>query len=216
MYRTNKILDYKKPTGGHRENLKPQADGAYCEKEFIDMIGTLTNKNTEEYQFELPPSDQPNTTKQIKDHLHREYTIAVLTGEMKIHKARQTRMDHPIQRYFNSSPLRNAFARWMVYGYLVNKPYNITTLCEEMSADRKTISIIIKECEAEGWIQTIKSNGQLFCIASPPLVNKMEDYISWRKKLSKDTIGKAFSAMKAFDDLMSIDTTSDSKFSTDI
>jgi hypothetical protein len=44
----------------------------------------------------------------------------------------------------------------------------------------------------------------------------MEDYISWRKKLSKDTIGKAFSAMKAFDDLMSIDTTSDSKFSTDI
>jgi hypothetical protein len=125
-------------------------------------------------------------------------------------------MDNPIQRYFNSSPLRNAFARWMVYGYLVNKPYNITTLCDEMGADRKTISIMIKECEAEGWIQTIKSNGQLFCIASPPLVNKMEDYVSWRQKLAKDTIGKAFSAVMAFEELMSIDTTSDSKYSTDI
>jgi hypothetical protein len=44
----------------------------------------------------------------------------------------------------------------------------------------------------------------------------MEEYVSWRRKLAKDTIGVAFSALKAFEDLMSIDTTSDSKYSTDI
>ena len=216
MYNTNKILDFKKSKRNHADNLKPQADGVYCEKELHDMIINLKDKNTSDYKFELPPKDQPNTSRQIQEHLYREYTLATLTTEMKIHKARQTRMDNPIQRYFNSTPLRNAFARWMVYGYLVNKPFNITTLCDEMGADRKTVSIMIKECEAEGWIQTIKSNGQLFCLASPPLVDKMEDYVSWRQKLAKDTIGKAFSAVMAFEDLMSIDTTSDSKYSTDI
>jgi hypothetical protein len=216
MYNTNKILDFKKSERNHKQNLKPQADGDYCEKDYIDIIDNLTTKKTSDYKFELPPKDQSNTSQEIQEHLRREYVIALLTTEMKMHKARQTRMDTDIQRYFNSSPLRNAFSRWMVYGYLVNKPYNITTLCDEMGADRKTISLMIKECEAEGWIQTIKSNGQLFCIASPPLVSKMEEYVSWRRKLAKDTIGVAFSALKAFEDLMSIDTTSDSKYSTDI
>jgi hypothetical protein len=216
MYNTNKILDFKKSERNHKQNLKPQADGDYCEKDYIDIIDNLTTKKTSDYRFELPPKDQSNTSQEIQEHLRREYVIALLTTEMKMHKARQTRMDTDIQRYFNSSPLRNAFSRWMVYGYLVNKPYNITTLCDEMGADRKTISLMIKECEAEGWIQTIKSNGQLFCIASPPLVSKMEEYVSWRRKLAKDTIGVAFSALKAFEDLMSIDTTSDSKYSTDI
>jgi len=216
MYNTNKILDFKKSKRNHKENLKADQDGSYSEKEFNDLVCNLKNKNTSDYKFELPPKDIANTSQEIQEHLHREYVIATLTTEMRIHKARQTRMNNPIQRYFNSSPLRNAFARWMVYGYLVNKPYNITTLCDEMGADRKTVSTMIKECGAEGWIQTIKSNGQLFCLASPPLVSKMEDYVSWRRKLAKDTIGRAFSAMKAFEDLMSIDTTSESKYSTDI
>lgn len=216
MYNTNKILDFKKSRGNHRENLRPQADGDYCEKDYHKMIDELAYKGTEDYKFELPPKDQPNTSQEIQEHLRREYVIALLTTEMKMHKARQTRMNNDVQRYFNSSPLRNAFSRWMVYGYLVNKPYNITTLCDEMYADRKTVSLMIKDCEAKGWIQTIKSNGQLFCIASPILVDKMEDYVKWRRKLAQDTIGVAFSALKAFEDLMSIDTTSDSKYSTDL
>ena len=135
---------------------------------------------------------------------------------MKLHKARQTRMANEVQRYFNSTPLRNAFARWMVYGYMVNKPYNITVLVKEMGADRKTISTMIKECDEEGWIQTIKSNGQLFCLASPVLVDKMNDYINFRKEVAKATIGKAFVALKTFEDLMRIDTTKTTQFSTDL
>ncbi len=216
MYNTNKILDFKKSKRNHADNLKPRADGVYCEKEFNDLVSNLKDKKTSEYKFELPPKDQPNTSQEISEHLQREYTLATLTTEMRMHKARQTRMDNDVQRYFNSSPLRNAFARWMTYGYLVNKPYNITTLCEEMCADRKTISIMVKECEAEGWVQTIKSNGQLFCLASPILVDKVYDYILWRRRLTKDTIGKAFVALKTFEDLMSIDTTKNDTYSTEI
>lgn len=217
MLNTEKIINIpNRRRSSHADNLKPKADGDYCEKDYHQMIRKLKTKNTEDFKFELPSMDQPNTSQEIREHLHREYTLAILTTEMKLHKARQTRMENDIQRYFNSTPLRNAFSRWMVYGYLVNKPYNITTLVDEMGADRKTVSIMIKECEAEGWIQTIKSNGQLFCLASPVLVSKMSDYVKWRRKLAKDTIGKCFLALKNFDELMSIDTTSDSKYSPDI
>lgn len=218
MLKADKIININllNVKSNHKDNLKPKADGDYCEKDYADMVKNLKIKKTSDYKFELPPMDQPNTSIQIKDHLHREYSLAILTTEMKLHKARQTRMDNDIQRYFNSTPLRNAFARWMTYGYLVNKPYNITTLCDEMYADRKTVSIMIKECEAEGWIQTIKSNGQLFCLASPSLVNATEDYIRWRRKLAKATIGKCFIALKNFDELMSIDTSNTQTFSTEL
>ena len=218
MLNREKIINIKtsRRRSSHADNLRPKADGDYCEKDYHQMIRKLKTKNTEDFKFELPPMEQSNTSKEIREHLHREYTLAILTTEMKLHKARQTRMDTDIQRYFNSTPLRNAFSRWMVYGYLVNKPYNITTLCNEMGADRKTVSIMIKECEAEGWIQTIKSNGQLFCLASPILVSKMEEYVKWRRELAKDSIGKCFLALKTLEDLMSIDTTNTQTFSTDL
>lgn len=195
-------------------NLVPNKSGKYCDKQLKELIGSLTTKETEDYCFKEVKKD--NNVVEISEHLQREYTLATLTTEMRMHKARQTRMDNDVQRYFNSTPLRNAFARWMTYGYLVNKPYNITTLCDEMVADRKTVSIMIKECTDAGWIQTIKSRGQLFCLASPILVDKVYDYILWRRRLTKDTIGKAFVALKTFEDLMSIDTTKTDTYSTDL
>ena len=195
-------------------NLVPDRDGVYDDHELKSIIKSLKQKETEPYAFK--DMSRNNSVNEIADHLQREYTLATLTTEMRMHKARAIRMDSDVQRYFNSTPLRNAFARWMVYGYLVNKPYNITTLVDEMVADRKTISTMIKECEDAGWIQTIKSNGQLFCLASPVLVDKVYDYILWRRKLTKDTIRKAFIALKTFEDLMRIDTTKSDTYSTDL
>tara|TARA_R110001592_G_scaffold41456_6_gene135220 strand:+ start:2112 stop:2741 length:630 start_codon:yes stop_codon:yes gene_type:complete len=201
----------------HRDetnNLVANQDGLYDNHELKNIIKSLKQKETQAYSFKEVKKD--NSVYEISEHLQREYTLATLTTEMRMHKARQTRMDNDVQRYFNSTPLRNAFARWMTYGYLVNKPYNITTLCDEMVADRKTVSIMIKECSDAGWVQTIKSNGQLFCLASPILVDKVYDYILWRRRLTKDTIGKAFVALKTFEDLMSIDTTNNDTYSTDL
>jgi len=204
-------LHYKRD---ETNNLVPNQDGLYNVHELKTIIKSLKQKETEDYCFKEVKKE--NSVYEISDHLQREYTLATLTTEMRMHKARQKRMDNKVQRYFNSTPLRNAFARWMVYGYLVNKPYNITTLVDEMVADRKTISTMIKECEDAGWVQTIKSNGQLFCLASPILVDKVYDYILWRRKLTKNTIGKAFLALKTFEDLMRIDTTKSDTYSTDL
>ena len=63
--------------------------------------------------------------------------------EMEIFKARQTRMLNRTQRYFNSTPLRNAFARWMVNAFYENQFYTITHLVKEMHTNRQTISNMI-------------------------------------------------------------------------
>ena len=69
-----------------------------------------------------------NSSDEIYNHLLLEYRRCVMKIEMEIFKARQTRMVNRTQRYFNSTPLRNAFARWMVNAFYENQFYTITQL----------------------------------------------------------------------------------------
>jgi hypothetical protein len=124
---------------------------------------------------------------------------------MELHKARQTRMDNNVQRYFNSTPIRNAFARWMVYGVYVNKFYNITELVNELHSNRQTISTIIKECEEYKFIIVKRSKNTTKCQAAPLLIEKMEDYCDWRRKLAKDTVGHSLLTLTSFEQLMQND-----------
>jgi hypothetical protein len=129
-----------------------------------------------------------NSTEQIHEHLKQQYRLNLIKIEMELHKARQTRMDNNVQRYFNSTPIRNAFARWMVYGAYVNIFYSITELVNELHTNRQTISTMIKECEAYKFIIVVRSSNTTKCQASPLLIEKMEDYCDWRRKLGKDTV----------------------------
>ena len=60
---------------------------------------------------------------EIHKHLTLEYRKSLMKVEMEVFQARQTRMTDKVQRYFNSTPIRNAFARWMVFAYYENKFY---------------------------------------------------------------------------------------------
>ena len=97
--------------------------------------------------------NQPNTNSvdDIHHHLLMDYRMKIIEIEMSIHQARQTRITHKVQRYFNSTPIKNAFARWMTYGVYTNRFYTITELVNEMHSNRPTISTIINELEAEGY-----------------------------------------------------------------
>ena len=123
--------------------------------------------------------------------------------EMEIFKARQTRMINKIQRYFNSTPLRNAFARWMVNAFYENEFYTITHLVKEMHTNRQTISNMINECEKEGYIIVIRKGKTVSCQASQSLVEKSNDYCKWRKKITELTVGKAYNDLVQFEKLMS-------------
>ena len=146
-----------------------------------------------------------NSAEQIHEYLKQQYRLSLIKIEMELHKARQTRMDNNVQRYFNSTPIRNAFARWMVYGAYVNKFYSITELVNELHTNRQTISTIIKECEAYKFIIVVRTSNTTKCQASPSLIEKMEDYCDWRRKLGKDTVAPSLLTLRTFEELMQND-----------
>ena len=123
--------------------------------------------------------------------------------EMEVFKARQTRMLNRTQRYFNSTPLRNAFARWMVNAFYEDQFYTITHLVNEMFTNRQTISNMINECEKEGYIIVERRGKTVSCQASQTLIEKMGDYCEWRKEITELTVGKAYNDLVQFEKWMS-------------
>ena len=148
--------------------------------------------------------NKPNTNSvdDIHHHLLMDYRMKILEIEMGMHQARQTRMLNKVQRYFNSTPIRNAFARWMTYGVYTSRFYTITELVKEMHSNRQTISTMINECEASGFVIVKRVGATVSCQATALLVEKMEDYCEWRKELTKSTIGTAYNNLVQFEKLM--------------
>ena len=144
-----------------------------------------------------------NSSTDIHNHLLLEYRRCVMKIEMEIFKARQTRMLNKVQRYFNSTPLRNAFARWMVNAFYENTFHTITHLVKEMHTNRQTISNMISECEKEGFIIVRRTGKTVSCQASQTLLEKMNDYCEWRKEITELTVGKAYNNLIQFEKWMS-------------
>ena len=144
-----------------------------------------------------------NSSNDIYEHLLMEYRKCVMQIEMEIFKARQTRMLNKIQRYFNSTPLRNAFARWMVNAFYENRFYTISYLVKEMHTNRQTISQMISECEKEGYVTVVRKGKTVSCQASLALVQKSDDYCKWRKNITETTVGQAYNDLIQFEKWMS-------------
>ena len=146
-----------------------------------------------------------NSAKEIHQFLIDQYVKKTMEIEMSTHKSRQTRMNNKVQRYFNSTPLRNAFARWMTYAVYANRWYTITELVDDMHSNRQSIATMINECEAEGWVEVTRTSNSVKCRATPELVEKSVEYCMWRKEITKSTIGTAFNALYEFEKLMQRD-----------
>ena len=146
-----------------------------------------------------------NSVNEIHQFLLDAYVLKTLEIEMQTYKARQTRLQSKAQRYFNSTPLRNAFARWMTYAVYANRWYTITELVDDMHTNRQSISTIINECEAEKWIEVVRTSNSVRCQGTQLLVDNYLEYAMWRKELTKSTIGTAFNALDSFEFLMQRD-----------
>ncbi len=148
---------------------------------------------------------QKGVADSLREHLEREYDLAILLTEMEMYKTRTSRMDTKVQRYFNSTPFRYAFARFINYAYMVNIPYTISRLATEMNADRKTISQTVKECEAEGWITVNRTKLTTEFMGNKLLYEAFADYLKFRKEFAKNTTGRCFQALRNFEVLVSGD-----------
>ena len=94
--------------------------------------------------------------------------------EIKIYQARVDRTNTRIQRYFNSTPLRNVFARICNYAYTVNQFYTISYVTKELRSTRQAISLIVDECENEGWLNIHRRANK------GEIKDSEEVYESWR------------------------------------
>ena len=144
-----------------------------------------------------------NSSEQLQNDLIIEHNKKLMKIEMMLHIARQTRMSNRLQRYFNSTPLRNAFARWMAYAFFDNKFYTISQLAEEMHTNRQSISKMVNECESENYIIVKRQGKTVECRASSLLMEKIYDYCNWRQKLTKEIIGKSYYDLVKYESMMS-------------
>jgi len=106
--------------------------------------------------------------------------------ELKIYQGRLDRMNTREQRYFNSTPIRNAFASLMVAAACSNKFYTITEIVNTLRSNRQSISTMVDECKKEGWINVSKIGNKLQCSASQVLVKSFNDYIHFSARISKE------------------------------
>jgi len=132
---------------------------------------------------------------------YTEYALAITDIEISLHQARMTRLNNKIQNYFNSSLNRHAFSRIMSKAYMTNKPYSITEVCELLGANRSSVSVMVDECEKEGWITVLRDKNKAMCMATTELYEQMMRYVFWRKQHSKSIIGDHY---KALDQLESV------------
>lgn len=148
-------------------------------------------------------SEIPNSSKEKHKDLIKEYNRNLMKVEMNLYVAQQTRMLNKIQRYFNSTPLKNGFARWMATAYYDNEFYTISRIAKEMKTNRQTISKIVSECEKENYIIVKRIGKTVESKASPLLMEKINDYCNWRHKLTKEIIGKSYSELMKYESMMS-------------
>ena len=132
---------------------------------------------------------------------YKEYALAIIDIEIELHKSRSLMMNGKVSNYFNSSQNRNTFARIMSKAYMTNKPYSITEVCELINANRSSVSIMVDECEQEGWITVLRDKNKAMCMATEELYDAMMKYVAWRKVNAKSLVADHY---KALDQLESV------------
>ena len=122
----------------------------------------------------------------LDNYLNNKILDALCSYELMIYQGRIDRMNTKEQRYFNSTPIRNAFASLMIIAACKNKSFTITEIVNHLRTNRQSVSTMVDECKKEGWINVSKIGNKLQCKASLSLVDSFGDYMNFSKKISKE------------------------------
>ena len=124
--------------------------------------------------------------KQLQDYLDMEMSKTLCELEIQVHQRRMDHLNTKISRYFNSTPIRNVFARYCVYSYIVNNYYSISYVAEELRATRQTISTMVEECQNEGWIEVQRSPNRVKFKGNTIMYTSFLAYLKFRRELAKN------------------------------
>ena len=125
--------------------------------------------------------NNPNIENEMFDRVWEDYKKRLCEVEIEIYKSRILRMDTEAQQYFNSSPLKNVFARVMTISRLTGKARSITQLASILLVSRQAISTIVSECLDKQWIKLVEIRGREKTYYGTSLLvtatNKYVDYV---------------------------------------
>ena len=146
-----------------------------------------------------PPMGPPEDV--VQAALFKEYAKQLFMREMVVYNFRETRMNTKAQRYFNSTPSRNALARVLCLATYVNQPYTKTQIAEQLHVSRQTAHELVEECLAEGWAEECECC-QKHYKASPTLVEAGEAYAKFNFGTVKDGgVVDAYQALASYQKL---------------
>ena len=112
----------------------------------------------------------------VRDALMKKYALQLCRYEMAKYEGRQTRLNSKMQQYFNSTPVKNAFARLMYIAASVKSLYTKTAIATELHITRQACHQMINECLQAGWIEVDEDGRYPTYKATPVLEEGVMQY----------------------------------------
>jgi len=140
----------------------------------------------------------------IEQNLLHEYAVALAQWQIELYQGRNQRQNDAIQRYFNSTPARNAFARMMFLAYHDDKSlYTKAEIARELFITRQAASQMIEDCLAEGWIEA-HCEGKTTCYkASQTLADKVMNYVEFHiSTLVQNPVPDLYMSLRSYQQAM--------------
>lgn len=115
---------------------------------------------------------------EIETNLNKGYALALAKWQVEIYQARNQRDASAIQRYFNSTPARNAMARLMFMAAHDNQVYTQSVIAKDLLISRQAAKKMVEECIAEGWVEADGTGYK----AAEPLIAQQYNYTEFHIK----------------------------------
>ena len=143
----------------------------------------------------------------IEQKILSDYALALAKWQVELYRGRNERKDDAIQRYFNSTPARNTFARMMFIAHQDdNSLYTKSLIARELHITRQAASQMVEDCLAEGWIE---ANGNAYK-ASQTLADKVMNYVEFHiETLTRNPVTDLFMSLRHYQRAQDIKASSD-------
>ena len=143
----------------------------------------------------------------IEQKILSDYAVALAKWQVELYRGRNQRKDDAIQRYFNSTPARNTFARMMFLAYQDDKlVYTKSEIARQLFITRQAASQMVDDCLAEGWVEA-QGNGYK---ASQTLAQKQMDYTMFHiDTLTRNPVTDLYMSLRHYQRAQDIKASSD-------
>ena len=149
---------------------------------------------------------------ELRSKLLKNLTVRQMELELNVYDLRQTRMKTKLQRFFNSTPARHAFARLMTLGAYQVKDnpdfmgYSRTDASNILHISLQSCSTLFDTTLANNWIKEYKSeegggSSKKRYIAEPELVKASELYVDKFFQITSSDLIQNWANLRQFDEI---------------